>query len=586
MVYRPLLTLYALLCSCLAMAASPTTPNLLNDDTETFINQLLAAWGSPGGVAVAVVRKDVENDAWLVETKGYGIAKINGSKVTENTLFGIASNSKLFTVAATGLLINNSTLSPRLSWTSKIASIIPGWGLVDPIASKQATILDAMSHRTGVPRHDLAYRETQDVTDIVAKMKYLPPSAEFRDVWQYSNTMYILLSSLPKLLLPSRTPFTRYVKEHIFDPLGMSATTYSYIKANASGLLADGLGRQGVDVRTDPFGKGMVRKLAFPATTGGEDGNSLAGPGGIISNAVDLATWLQTLLQNGVKPGTNETVIPADVLEKAASGISVWSPKAAFPELSPVVYGGGLGRSSYRGHELLEHGGNVPGYNSQISRLQNDNIGVAVLSNDNSYGGTIVDIIKCHILDTALGLEPIDWNARYKGIISQATSSAPVPAARPANASLPVGGLKALAGKYTHPAYGDFEFCPFPSSNNTAVKSCRALASAVPQSLPGAVNPAIPTFLVTVDSPWATHLRFAHFDQAVFNVSVLRSTPTGNATAPYWTFDPDEFTPRLAEFSDGGIGLRGFWGEGNEVPTPEGNTPRERAEVWLERARA
>lgn len=85
--------------------------------------------------------------------------------------------------------------------------------------------------------------------------------------------MYILLSSLPKLLLPSKTPFTQYVKQHIFDPLGLTATTYSFEKANASGQLADGLTWQGGNTRENPISNGTLRVLPFFSTKGGEDGN-------------------------------------------------------------------------------------------------------------------------------------------------------------------------------------------------------------------------------------------------------------------------------------------------------------------------
>lgn len=75
---------------------------------------------------------------------------------------------QLFTVFATGLLIHNETLTPRLSWTSKFASIVPGWDLQDPVAAKQATITDAMSHRTGLPRHDASYKWSDDIFSIVS----------------------------------------------------------------------------------------------------------------------------------------------------------------------------------------------------------------------------------------------------------------------------------------------------------------------------------------------------------------------------------------------------------------------------------
>ena len=86
--------------------------------------------------------------------------------------------------------------------------------------------------------------------------------------------MYTLLSYLQPLLLPSATPFARYVKEHIFDPLGLISTTYSYDTAKASGQLADGMTRQGIRFSENPFGNGTVRALPYWSTIGGEDGNS------------------------------------------------------------------------------------------------------------------------------------------------------------------------------------------------------------------------------------------------------------------------------------------------------------------------
>jgi CubicO group peptidase (beta-lactamase class C family) len=86
--------------------------------------------------------------------------------------------------------------------------------------------------------------------------------------------MYTLLSYLQPLLLPSETPFARYVKEHIFNPLGLVSTTYSYDTAKASGQLADGMTRQGIRFSENPFGNGTVRALPFWSTIGGEDGNS------------------------------------------------------------------------------------------------------------------------------------------------------------------------------------------------------------------------------------------------------------------------------------------------------------------------
>ena len=85
--------------------------------------------------------------------------------------------------------------------------------------------------------------------------------------------MYMLLSHLPPLLLPSKTSFARYVKENVFVPLGMNSTTYSYAIAKASGHLVEGFGRDNLNRTEDFFGKGTPRVL--PVVLGGEseDGN-------------------------------------------------------------------------------------------------------------------------------------------------------------------------------------------------------------------------------------------------------------------------------------------------------------------------
>lgn len=106
------------------------------------------------------------------------------------------------------------------------------------------------------------------------RVKGLRPSVEFRQQWQYSNIMYMILSSLPTTLLPSKPSFAEYVKEHIFVPLGLNHTTYSFDVANATGLVADGLARDNPNLANDPLGKGTVRALPYQRGEGGEDGNS------------------------------------------------------------------------------------------------------------------------------------------------------------------------------------------------------------------------------------------------------------------------------------------------------------------------
>ncbi|KAF8871043.1 hypothetical protein CPB85DRAFT_1206410, partial [Mucidula mucida] len=102
-----------------------------------------------------------------------------------------------------------------------LASIFPDlWELMDDYATAQSTMVDLFSHRTGLPRHDFLYSLDTTIEDMMRETKYLKPSLEFRDSFQYNNMMYAIMSYLPTTLLPSKIPFAQYVKQNIFKPLG------------------------------------------------------------------------------------------------------------------------------------------------------------------------------------------------------------------------------------------------------------------------------------------------------------------------------------------------------------------------------
>lgn len=108
----------------------------------------------------------------------------------------------------------------------------------------------------------------------ISRLKYLKPSAEFREVFQYNNMMYAVLSYLPTALLPSKPPLAQYVQENIFDALMMNSTTYSFARANATGKLADSFGREG-DPTTNPINSTGIHAMPFYLQSGGDNGNCM-----------------------------------------------------------------------------------------------------------------------------------------------------------------------------------------------------------------------------------------------------------------------------------------------------------------------
>ncbi|KAJ7700484.1 beta-lactamase/transpeptidase-like protein [Mycena rosella] len=274
--------------------------NKINIDAA--IKSILEDFNTPGGFGVAVVRKSTQESDWIVETKGYGVAKLDGTNATKDTLFAIGSNSKLFKALATGLLISNESFLTRISWKTKIASLVPEWGLMDPVASAESTIQDMMSHRTGLPRHGLISL-SDTVSEIIRRLRYLKPSASFREIWQYNNHMYTLLSYFPPLLVG--VSFEKHGNDFIIEPLDMHSTTYFSERAEKSGKLADGMMRDGVNQSEDLFGVGRVRALPYWLPAKENTGNVFFGAGGLISNADDMAIWLQALLNEGRHPINN-----------------------------------------------------------------------------------------------------------------------------------------------------------------------------------------------------------------------------------------------------------------------------------------
>ncbi|KAJ7484270.1 beta-lactamase/transpeptidase-like protein [Mycena latifolia] len=571
---------------------------ILTPEVDAFINNVLTEWNTPGGAGVAVVRMDGQG-GWRIETKGYGFAK--------------ADSTKLFDILTTGLLISNTSLNPQISWATKIASIIPEWELMDPVASSESTITDLMSHRTGLPAHNFGFFLFNNIFSSVCielgwqfkRMKYLKPSTGFREDTQYNNIMYAVLSYLPTALLPDKPPFAQYVKKHIFEPLGMNSSTYSFAIANATGKMADGFARQGVNVTENPLGAGTTRILPYLFPTAGEDGDVYSGDGGVMTTIVDAARWLQLLLLNGQHPDTGATIIPAEVTQKVATGVSIWqgneyvlsffadhllthefSDAGQFPgapELSPAVYGGAQAQTSYRGHVMNEHEGDLPGYHSRITRFPNDGVGIAIFTNDDNAGPLLKEVLKFRIADEAFGLDPVDWKSRYKAAAQelQLAAAALISTPAPPNASPPFK-FTAVQGKYRNLGYGaDIELCAAAATAHEH-SSCATLVAHMKRS--------VPAELAAADLVWAWNRQLAgfgalkHFNGALFNLTAWVEMPTGNSSDSVWAYtslqaNVAEFVVNLGKVA--GFGIRGgLWGAGDLAGEPQGRTVEARSEVW------
>jgi CubicO group peptidase (beta-lactamase class C family) len=390
------------------------------------LDQARAAIGTPG-MAVAIVK-----DSAIVMSRGFGVKDVTTQEpVTDSTLFQIGSTSKAFTALALEMLAERPG---EFRLKTKVRTILPDFAIADPVATELATPVDLLSHRTGLPRHDLTwYGSSLSRDELFQRLRYLQSSADFRDIWQYNNLMYMVAGRMVEAL--SGQSWEHYVHDAITAPLGMGDTVMTTTEFTASPEHATG------HVVTD--GVATVTPIV--------DMTNIAPAGSIGSSVRDLARWLQFNLGHGalgdVRLVTASThtygITPKMALPPAPTDGQCL---ACYPELRYPSYGLAWGTYDYRGERLVWHSGGIDGYLTWVSFMPDKGLGIVVLTNASSLELPAVASLMAY--DRLLGLEPIDWTARALVPRSESTLCAGEDRQIP-------GDVQRFVGTYTSPAYQD-----------------------------------------------------------------------------------------------------------------------------------
>ena len=364
-------------------AASTSTPL---GDLDSYVHKIMTDWQVPG-LAVAVVK-----DGKLVLARGYGVREFGlPGKVDANTLFTIASNSKAFTAAALGTLVSQG----KLHWDDPVTQYLPRFELNDPWVTRQITVRDLLTHRSGYCDPIFMWFTTDFTRDqIIQHLRYDKPTYGFRSRFCYNNAMYLVASQIIPAI--AGQSWEEYVRAHLFVPLDMTRTDTSMEAINAD---------------TDAAAPhGLVNgKLTVIHRY---DTDAMAPIGGINSSVNDLSHWLLMLLDNGNYGGksvlspesitqmeTPQMVIPVD------SGIGAWL-HAMSPTSQFLNYGLGFVVEDYAGHKLVMHDGDIDGMASALGMLPSEHLGVVVLTNMDHDDAR--NALLYHIFDEYLGLPPRD----------------------------------------------------------------------------------------------------------------------------------------------------------------------------------
>src|ERR1700716_116679 len=179
---RPLTIALALLTLGLATNAQESDITKKLDGFDSYMAQILKDWNTPGiGVGVVV------NDK-LVFAKGYGYRDYEKKlPFTPTTLQQIASNSKLFTAVAAGMLVEEG----KLTWDKPIRESVPTIQFYNEQLNNNVTLRDMLPHRSGVTRHDLIWFKSPFTRkELFDRLKYLEPQEPMRETFLYNNLMY------------------------------------------------------------------------------------------------------------------------------------------------------------------------------------------------------------------------------------------------------------------------------------------------------------------------------------------------------------------------------------------------------------
>lgn len=314
---------------------------------EKAVDQKRQELGIPG-LSLVIVKDDK-----VIYMKGLGVKDVERKlPVTPDTLFAIGSASKAFT----GMLAVMSADEGKLSLEDSPKKFLPYFKLRDSDADAKITIRDLLSHRSGLNRTDLAM-----VTGVLSRAELIQvaamakPTAKLGEKFQYQNVMYTAAGEA--IAQSQHSTWDKLIETKIFKPLGMkeSDTTVDAMQKSRDFSF-------GYDYNAATKVTRRLPQRPIPAA---------APAGAINSSARDMAQWLRLMTGDGVING-KRLVSEKGFNETISKQMNIGGQ---------VDYGLGWFLRKWNDHKVVEHGGNIDGFNSQVAFMPDQNLGFCLLTN-------------------------------------------------------------------------------------------------------------------------------------------------------------------------------------------------------------
>ena len=312
---------------------------------ELSVNKAMTAFQVPG-MAVAIIK-----DNEVVMSKGFGVLKHGSAeKVNADTLFGIASNTKAMTAALLASLVDEG----KLTWQTKVIDIIPEFQLPDAYVTREFTIIDLLSHNSGLGlgAGDLMIwpETTLSNQDVIKGLKYLPQVSSFRSEFAYDNLMYVIAGEIIAKL--TGKPWQEVIQHRIFDKLAMSNTRAKF------SLIPDS---------NKNVARAHVPLEGELHVVGGNFLEKFSSAGSVASSVNDMVPWLKAQLNRGQYGVDGDKAL---VLYSNQQSQAMWQARTLLPVSQQatdqdkthfMAYALGWFVKDYHGVKVIQHTGGILG---------------------------------------------------------------------------------------------------------------------------------------------------------------------------------------------------------------------------------
>ena len=318
---------------------------------EIWLQARIAYEGLPG-TAVGIV-----HDQDLVYAAGFGHADVESkTQMTANSIFRIASHSKLFTAISVMQLRD----AGKLQLDDPITDYLPWFNIQNRhTSSRPVTIRHLLTHTSGLPREagsgywlDFDFPTMEQVRERLPDQETIFPT-ETR--WKYSNLALALAGEIVAVI--SGQSFSDYVQANIFNPLEMASSSAEFPEEHRDRLVT-------------PYTRRLPKRDREPLPF--VDAVGLAAATGLSSTVTDMArfiSWQFRLLQSD-----DTEVLAANTLRE------MQRPHWVQPDWKSG-WGIGFAIEHRDDRDLIGHGGGYPGNLTSTRISPKEKVGVIVFTN-------------------------------------------------------------------------------------------------------------------------------------------------------------------------------------------------------------